>query len=117
MRLLPPASRSSGHAGFDGRDILSLSSRQMADVRGSQVSMLFQDPFTMLNPVFRAGRHIEEVLRSRGHDRLSKSAARAEAQRRLAEVGIADPDVSPSVPVPAFRWHAPAGRSRFRSCG
>ena len=46
----------------------------------------------MLNPVFRAGRHIEEVLRSRGHDRLSKAAARAEAQRRLAEVGIADPD-------------------------
>jgi peptide/nickel transport system ATP-binding protein len=94
MRLLPTGVRSSGSVRFRGRDIFALSSRQMADVRGSQVSMLFQDPFTMLNPVFRAGRHIEEVLRSRGHDRLSKSAARAEAQRRLAEVGIADPDAS-----------------------
>ncbi len=94
MRLLPTGVRSSGSVRFRGRDIFSLSSRQMADVRGSQVSMLFQDPFTMLNPVFRAGRHIEEVLRSRGHDRLSKSAARVEAQRRLAEVGIADPDAS-----------------------
>jgi peptide/nickel transport system ATP-binding protein len=92
MRLLPSGVQSSGSVMFRGREILSLSSRQMTEVRGAQLSMLFQDPFTMLNPVFRAGRHIEEVLRSRGRDRPSKSAARAEAQRRLAEVGIADPD-------------------------
>jgi peptide/nickel transport system ATP-binding protein len=92
MRLLPSGVRSSGSAMFRSRDIFSLSSRQMTQLRGSQVSMLFQDPFTMLNPVFRAGRHIEEVLRSRSRDRPSRSAARLEAQRRLAEVGITDPD-------------------------
>ena len=92
MRLLPTGVRSSGSAMFRGRDIFALSSRQMTRVRGSQLSMLFQDPFTMLNPVFRAGRHIEEVLRNRDHDRPSRSAARLEAQRRLAEVGITDPD-------------------------
>ena len=84
---------------FAGRDLLTLTPRERARERGSSISMLFQDPFTMLNPLLRAGGHIEEVLRLRADDRLRRRAdRRQEAIRRLAEVGITDPRVADQYP-------------------
>ena len=57
-----------------------------------------QDPFTMLNPLLRCGRQIDEALRDENGRKLSKSARRAEAVRRLAEVGIHDPTVADRYP-------------------
>ena len=93
MRLLPPGVYASGSIVYRGTDLFRLSERQMAKVRGSSIAMLLQDPFTMLNPLLRSGMHIEEVLRTHGGGRLGGSARRAEAVRRLAEVGITDPAV------------------------
>ncbi|HTW99024.1 MAG TPA: ABC transporter ATP-binding protein [Acidimicrobiales bacterium] len=97
VRLLPADVTASGSVWFRGRDISSVSERQLVALRGSGIAMLFQDPFTMLNPVFRAGRHIEEVLR-RGEGRLARSAVRQETERRLAEVGLTEPDTERRYP-------------------
>ena len=69
----------------------------MAAVRGSQLTMLLQDPFTMLNPLLRSGKHIEEVLHLTA-GRTSAATRKSEARRRLAEVGIADPNVADRYP-------------------
>ena len=66
-------------------------------LRGRRISMLLQDPFTMMNPLMKCGKHIEEMLR--GDPRFAgRAAMRAEVVRRLAEVGIADPDVADRMP-------------------
>ena len=94
VRLLPPDVHARGSIVYRGRELSDASSREMAAIRGSGISMLLQDPFTMLNPLLRSGKHIEECLAmasgsQRGRDRL----LRDEAARRLSEVGITDPDV------------------------
>jgi peptide/nickel transport system ATP-binding protein len=78
--------------------LLGLRERDMERVRGRRVSMLFQDPFTMLNPIQRSGRHIEEMLEDARGAPLPRAARRTEALRRLAEVGISDPDVADRFP-------------------
>jgi peptide/nickel transport system ATP-binding protein len=90
VRLLPTGVEATAvRMELDGRDILSLSDREAARLRGNRISMIFQDPFTMLNPVLRCAGHLEEVLRNRDRP-LSRSATRREAVTRLAEVGISD---------------------------
>jgi peptide/nickel transport system ATP-binding protein len=93
MRLLPPGVQATGSVFYRGRDIFKLSSREMLNVRGSQISMLLQDPFTMLNPLLRTGGHIEESLVSTSKRPGGGSARRDEAARRLAEVGITNRNV------------------------
>jgi peptide/nickel transport system ATP-binding protein len=93
MRLLPPGLRASGSVTFGGQDVLSLPERRMARLRGAQLAMLFQDPFTMLNPLLHVGAHISETR----DERRGRAAAR-EAVRRLAEVGIHDEDVANRYP-------------------
>ena len=88
MRLLPPGVYARGTVQLKGRDLFRLSNREMAGVRGSQIAMLLQDPFTMLNPLLRNGKHIEESLAP--SEAARHGSPRAEAARRLAEVGIAD---------------------------
>jgi oligopeptide/dipeptide ABC transporter ATP-binding protein len=73
----------------EGEDLLSLSERKMRDVRGSVISMIFQDPSTALDPLQRIGRQIEEVFLLRG---VPRKTARKEAQDMLAEVGIFPPE-------------------------
>src|SRR5712672_766849 len=75
MRLLPKAhTRVSGSVSFEGRELGSLPERQMQDLRGNRLAMIFQEPMTSLNPSFTIGDQIGEVLsRHRG---LSASAAR-----------------------------------------
>ena len=73
---------------FDGSDLTQLSDRQLEDVRGRQVAMIFQDPMTSLNPTFRIGSQITETLRR--HFDMKKDAARKRAIELLEEVGIPD---------------------------
>ena len=91
MGLLPPAARVvSGRVLVEGRDVLALSDRQRADLRGSRMAMIFQEPMSSLNPVLTVGGQITEaVLRHRGGTR---AAARARALEMLRRVGIAAPE-------------------------
>ena len=96
-RLLPQNVFAAGSIRFDGVDLMTLSERDMQNVRGRRISMLLQDPFTMMNPLMRSGLHIEEMLSDRPE--FSKRAARsAEIKRRLNEVGITDESVPHRMP-------------------
>src|SRR5213083_1582777 len=87
LGILPRAGRvSSGTAMFGGRDLLQLSDRALRSVRGREISMIFQDPMTSLNPVLTIGRQIREALETHfGMDRKEAEQAAAEA---LDRVGI-----------------------------
>ena len=82
----PPARIVSGSVGFGGRDLTTLSERELEDVRGHQISMIFQDPMTSLNPTLRIGTQITETIRR--HLGMSKDEARKRAVELLEEVGI-----------------------------
>jgi oligopeptide transport system ATP-binding protein len=88
MRLLPtpPARIVSGSIRFDGRDLTTLSERELEDVRGREIGMVFQDPMTALNPTLTIGTQIVEVLQR--HLGLDRRRARRRAEELLAEVGI-----------------------------
>jgi peptide/nickel transport system ATP-binding protein len=90
VRLLPRNVFASGHARFNGADLLTLGRRQMDAIRGSGITILYQDPFTMLNPLLTCGDHIAEGLPGGSARRHRRGRLQAEAARRLAEVGIDD---------------------------
>jgi peptide/nickel transport system ATP-binding protein len=96
-RLLPPGVTATGSISYDGADLMALSERNMRQIRGRRLSMMLQDPFTMLNPLMKSGRHITEMLRDQPEFR-DRSALKAEVARRLGEVGITDPDVAERMP-------------------
>jgi peptide/nickel transport system ATP-binding protein len=99
IRLLPTGvEATAGEVAIAGRDVLRMSHREAARLRGNRISMIFQDPFTMLNPVLRCSRHLEEVLRNRPGPRMGKREARQEAIGRLREVGIHDPTAADRYP-------------------
>jgi peptide/nickel transport system ATP-binding protein len=90
-RLLPAGVEASGRAELDGADLLALSERDARAIRGGQISLMPQDPFTMLNPLMRAGDQVVEALRDKGRrSGRTKAALRDEAIRRVQEVGIED---------------------------
>jgi len=91
MGLLPkpPAVIDGGQALWKGRDLLSLREREMQRLRGKEISMIFQDPLSALNPVHRVGRQIGEVMRI--HEGLSKRQALRRAVELLDLVGIPQP--------------------------
>lgn len=90
IRLLPEAARvTSGSVLFDQQDLLSLPEREMRDIRGSGISMIFQEPMTSLNPVVKVGKQIAEVLIR--HQNMSKAQARQRALDLLDAVNIKDP--------------------------
>jgi peptide/nickel transport system ATP-binding protein len=90
LRLVPPPGRIvSGAVRFRGRDVLALDAAGLQALRGREIAMIFQEPMTSLNPVFRVGDQIGEVLRvHRGADAAS---ARRAAVELLARVRIPDP--------------------------
>ena len=91
LRLVPPPGRiEKGEILFHGRDLLRLSKREMRRVRGSQISMIFQEPMTSLNPVFTVGDQIVEAIRL--HQNKSVEEARALAVEMLGRVGIPSPE-------------------------
>lgn len=71
---------------FQGNDLTKYSERQMQQVRGSEIAMIFQDPMTSLNPVTRVGDQIAEVILL--HNKISKAEARKRAMEMLEQVGI-----------------------------
>ncbi len=73
-----------------GRDLTALSARQLRDLWGPEIAIVFQDPMSALNPVLRIGRQITEMLRH--HLGISRSAAAARAVELLASVGMPDPE-------------------------
>ncbi|MFD5224223.1 dipeptide ABC transporter ATP-binding protein [Microbacterium sp. NPDC058342] len=96
--LLPRGLRAAGTADFDDVDLLGLSERSWQGVRGRRIGLIMQNPFTMLNPVSRCGRIIEESLRDEDRRRMSRGERRREVLRRLAEVGITDESVADRFP-------------------
>jgi ABC-type dipeptide/oligopeptide/nickel transport system ATPase component len=89
LRLLQPPGRvSGGKVFFEGRDLLTISERDMRAVRGAGISLIFQEPMTALNPVMRVGDQIGEALTA--HGMASRSDARARAVELLDAVRIPD---------------------------
>lgn len=89
MRLLPDnVSIAGGEITIDGQDLVGLSPRAMARLRGSAISMIFQDPMTSLNPLVRIGQQISESVRI--HRGISRAEARRRALELLQLVGVSD---------------------------
>jgi peptide/nickel transport system ATP-binding protein len=90
LRLIPePPGKIAGAIRFQGRDLLTLSDREMRAIRGNEISMIFQEPMTSLNPVLTVGRQIGETLRL--HQGLSARQAEEKAVEMLTLVGIPEP--------------------------
>ncbi len=92
LRLVPspPGRIVGGSVMLDGRDLLALSEEEMRRVRGKEVSMIFQEPMTSLNPVFRIGEQIAEAIRL--HQGLGRHEAIAHSVEMLRKVGIPSPE-------------------------
>ncbi|MDP5273344.1 ABC transporter ATP-binding protein [Chengkuizengella axinellae] len=93
MRLIPtpPGRIKEGEILFGGKDLAKLSEKEMQKIRGKDISMIFQDPMTSLNPTMKVGKQIMEGLIK--HQKLSSSAAKERAIELLGLVGIPQPEV------------------------
>lgn len=85
-----PNATISGAVRYDGRDLTDLDDRELREVRGERIAMIFQDPMTSLNPVYRVGDQIVEMIRA--HRDVSKREARERAVELLKSVGIPNPE-------------------------
>lgn len=93
MRLLPESNSKikNGEILFEGKDLTKLSDKEMQKIRGQDISMIFQDPMTSLNPTMKIGKQIIEPIVK--HQKLSKSAAKRKAIDLLNLVGIPNPEI------------------------
>ena len=90
LRLIPePPGRIAGRILFEDKDLLALPEKAMRDIRGNDISMIFQEPMTSLNPVLSIGRQLGETLRL--HQGLDKKAALDRSVEMLTLVGIPEP--------------------------
>src|SRR5579872_5749931 len=90
LRLIQePPGKIAGSIRFLGRDLLALSEPEMREIRGNDISMIFQEPMTSLNPVLTVGRQIGETLQL--HQGLGREAAEKRAIEMLTLVGIPEP--------------------------
>jgi peptide/nickel transport system ATP-binding protein/oligopeptide transport system ATP-binding protein len=92
MRLVPqpPGKIAGGEIIFEGTDLLTLSEREMRDIRGNSISMIFQEPMTALNPVYTVGDQVAEVIQL--HQGLKRRAAMGKVVELFEHVGISDPE-------------------------
>jgi peptide/nickel transport system ATP-binding protein len=90
MRLLPPQARIEGKISFAGQDLLALPEDSMRKLRGSNISMIFQEPMTALNPVMRVGDQVAEAVAA--HHSVSRQEAKRRAVEALREVALPAPD-------------------------
>jgi peptide/nickel transport system ATP-binding protein len=86
---LVPGADVTGHAWFEGRDLLAMSGQQLREIRGQRISMVFQDPLTSLHPLYRLGWQLTEAMRA--HGTVSRAAAQRRAVELLGMVGIPRP--------------------------
>ncbi|MDD2282766.1 MAG: ABC transporter ATP-binding protein [Eubacteriales bacterium] len=91
MRLLPtpPGNIAGGRIVFQGQNLLDLSEHEMCGIRGHDISMIFQEPMTSLNPVYTIGQQISEAIRA--HKKISAREARSQTVKMLEMVGIPEP--------------------------
>ena len=91
MRMLPRVNVvRGGEVTYDGQPLSSMSDSDLRDIRGAEISMVFQDPMTSLNPVVRIGRQITETMRH--HLKIANGEATRRAAELLRSVGIPDPE-------------------------
>jgi oligopeptide/dipeptide ABC transporter ATP-binding protein len=91
LGLVPPPGRvTRGEINFKGENLLKASRQRLQKIRGSEISMIFQEPMTSLNPVFTVGRQISELILA--HQNVDKKKAWQMTVENLAQVGIADPE-------------------------
>ena len=91
MRLLPQNGKiMGGEIDFDGVDVMKLSKKQLVALRGNEMAMIFQDPMTSLDPVFKVGNQMVEMICA--HQKVTKDEARAMAVDALRKVGIPNPE-------------------------
>ena len=91
MRLIEEPGRIiDGTIKFEGKDLTSLSKREMSDIRGDEIAMIFQDPMTSLNPVYTVENQMVEVIRR--HTDMTREEAKAHAIEMLSLVGIPEPE-------------------------
>ncbi|MGX4733542.1 ABC transporter ATP-binding protein [Kitasatospora griseola] len=89
LGLLPAAARIGGSVRLDGEELVGLPARQLAEIRGRRIAMVFQDPLSAFTPVYRIGDQIAEAVRV--HQNVGKTAARSRAADLLDLVGVPDP--------------------------
>lgn len=87
---MPPARIVGGEVWFEGKNLIELEEREIRDIRGSSITMIFQDPMTSLNPVYRVGDQITESLRV--HRKISRRKSREIGIQLLRQVGIPSPE-------------------------
>lgn len=93
MQLIPnpPGRITGGEILYKGRDLVKTPEKEMQKIRGNEISMIFQEPMTSLNPIIKCGKQIAESLRL--HRGMKKKEAMEEAVRMMRAVGIANPEV------------------------
>lgn len=85
-----PGKIKSGEIIFQGQDLTKLNEKELRKIRGNKISMIFQDPMTSLNPVYRIGNQIIETIRA--HQNISQKEAQVKAVELLRQVGIPSPE-------------------------
>lgn len=93
MGLLDEGAQVSGSISLDGQELLSLADRQLAQLRGAKIGMIFQEPMTALDPTMRVGKQVAEVL---GLHQRGKRGKHEEVIKMLERVGLPDPEQSAS---------------------
>ena len=93
LGLVPyPGKITDGEILFQGENLLEKSSSEMRSYRGNKISMIFQDPMTTLNPVFRVGEQIRESLKVHKHKRISKRNEKEKVLQLIKDVGLPSPE-------------------------
>ena len=91
MNLLnSPAKIAAGTIFYDGQDMTTLSSKEFQKIRGNEISMIFQEPMTSLNPLMKVGKQIEEAIKA--HEKVSNTELKERAIAAIREVGIPQPE-------------------------
>ena len=92
IRLLPPRTGKivGGYIEFEGKDVLALSKKELNDFRGKDIAVIFQDPMTSLDPVFKIGKQMTEMIMA--HQNVTKDEAWKMAVEALSKVGIPEPE-------------------------
>ena len=106
LRLIPqpPGRIVGGEIRFKGRDLATMPMDQLRKVRGNEISVIFQEPMTSLNPVYTVGDQIMEAILL--HQEVEEEAARAIALEMLEKVGIPEPQISIDKYRTRCRWSA-----------
>ena len=91
MNLLnSPAKIAAGTIFYDGQDMTTLSSKEFQKIRGNEISMIFQEPMTSLNPLMKVGKQIEEAIKA--HEKATNAELKERAIAAIREVGIPQPE-------------------------